>query len=359
MNHELKCTFQRVDGSVQCRWTIYAPRGRLLAFAVWRSLEMHFGMTPPTLVACLACLVCGSAARLLIARNEPQPAEPNPKPKYHERTPDPLPLGVDAIPTSSSVLTVITPSPGAVPVAVTQQSQIVTSFVPQAKWCVAPPIRLLPIATLGPPYPNSTVYSTLIPGTGSCETSYSPTSITVCATTLTGLASTVPITRCDQHVTFSSEYGFSLATPSTNASVTAATPSINTLITFYMAPWQSLGAGTSPSDVDTKVCKVLPSGVLECTYYQEVWQVNIVTATMTTTRVVDLTTTVSGPGTLMVETLHMNVTAAVTSISLSTSMALETDTEIETTSKSTRTDSVAAPGPTVFLTRQLKHASTK
>lgn len=94
---------------------------------------------------------------------------------------------------SSTPVTTIYPSPGARPIEVFNQSQVVTSFIPEATWCVGPPIGLVATATiLGPPYLNaSTLYSTTVAGTGSCETIYAPTTTTVCATTLTGLASKV------------------------------------------------------------------------------------------------------------------------------------------------------------------------
>ncbi len=56
------------------------------------------------------------------------------------------PRQVSASPTSlsSGVLTLVTPSPGASPVSVTMQSQIVTSYVPQFTLCELPPLAFLP-----------------------------------------------------------------------------------------------------------------------------------------------------------------------------------------------------------------------
>jgi hypothetical protein len=77
-------------------------------------------------------------------------------------------------PTSTrSIYSIIFPSPNASPVEVTAQSQVVTSFIPEATWCVAPPMAI--IAMTGPPYANGTAnYTTTIEGTGSCETMYAP-----------------------------------------------------------------------------------------------------------------------------------------------------------------------------------------
>ena len=77
-----------------------------------------------------------------------------------------------------SVYSIVYPSPNAPPVEITAQSQVVTSYIPEMTWCVGPPIELVPIT--GPPYLNGTPgYSTIVAGTGSCETMYAPLE-TVC-----------------------------------------------------------------------------------------------------------------------------------------------------------------------------------
>lgn len=63
------------------------------------------------------------------------------------------------------------------------------------------------------PDESTTEYTTIIDGTGSCSTQYPPLETTICATTLTGIASKVTITDCDQEVTFSTECGFTVETP--------------------------------------------------------------------------------------------------------------------------------------------------
>lgn len=93
--------------------------------------------------------------------------------------------------TTQQILTYVTPSPGASPVAVTSQSQIVASYVPQFTLCELPPIEFFP-TTLAPsarpttaPYHN---YSISIPsGSGTCTTIYSSTDTMVCATVLDGI----------------------------------------------------------------------------------------------------------------------------------------------------------------------------
>jgi hypothetical protein len=57
----------------------------------------------------------------------------------------------------------------------------------------------------------------------------------------------------------------------------------------------------------------------------------MVTTTLTTTRPFGFTATVSGPGTLIVATLHAIVTDTVETIGLSTTLLLETEIETEST----------------------------
>ncbi|CAO2657180.1 Nn.00g033060.m01.CDS01 [Neocucurbitaria sp. VM-36] len=266
--------------------------------------------------------------------------------------------------TSHTIYSIIFPSPDASPIEITAQSQVVTSYIPEMTWCVGPPIALLPIT--GPPYLNATTnYTTLIEGTGSCETAYAPLQTTVCATTLTGLASKVTVTDCDQEITFSTECGFTLETPTpvtTNHSLITPAPTVKRMFTYWLAPWQSLTAGESPADVDVKICSVLEDGELECIRYQEVWEVVLVTQTVTTERTIQFSTTVSGPGTLLVETLQTTITDTVESIDLSTILLLETEIEAESTSSGrkpvTTIRSTQEVVSTVYITKHLQHKST-
>ncbi|PSN69822.1 hypothetical protein BS50DRAFT_456781, partial [Corynespora cassiicola Philippines] len=237
------------------------------------------------------------------------------------------------------ILTLIYPSPNASPIEVTAQSQIVTSYLPEMTWCIGPPIALIPLT--GPPYLNSSSngtiqYSTSMDGPMSCETVYVPIATTVCATTLTGIASKITVSECDQEITFSSECGFSLETPtptgSNNYTLVTLAPTIRSMLTYYLAPWQSLTTGGTPSDVDIKMCTVLGSGKLECSCYREVWEVVVVTETMTTQRHIQLATTLTGPGTLLVETMQVFITDTVETIDLSTTLLIGEEIETESTS---------------------------
>ena len=121
-------------------------------------------------------------------------------------------IAIQAKPTTSnSFYTIITPSLGAAPVKVTKQSQAVATFVPLMTMCVGPPVAFVPITNVGPPYLN---YSMSVAGNGSCSTYYTRTVMTVYATTLTGLATRIKVSQCSQEVTFSSDFGYSLETPS-------------------------------------------------------------------------------------------------------------------------------------------------
>jgi hypothetical protein len=269
------------------------------------------------------------------------------------------------------VYTTLFPSPNASPVEITAQSQVVTSYIPEMIWCVGAPI--VQVLITEPLYNNTTAnsttyYSASIDGTGSCSTMFAPIETTVCATTLTGLGSKIPVTDCDQQITFSTEYGFTLesATPVTsNGSLITPAPTVKRVQTYYLAPWQSLTAGEAPPDVDVKICTDLDDddGRIECVRYQEVWEVVVVTSTVTTERTVQISTTVSGPGTLVVASSQAVYTDTIVSIDLSTVLLLETEIETESISsgrKPTATvKSTMEVTTTVFTTRHSQHASTR
>jgi hypothetical protein len=248
----------------------------------------------------------------------------------------------------------------------------VTTYFKEAVWCVGPALyhSLLP----GAPFTNGSAnYTQIESGTGSCSTIYSAAPTTVCATTLTGFASRVTVTECEQEVSFSSENGFSLVTPAPSTvwasigddesgasgsaspvTITAA-PTLQRLVTYWLAPWQALTAGGVPSSVDVKICTLdtPDAGRRTCQRYREVWEVVVVTSTSTTSRAVELLTTLSGPGTLVVQTTKSYVTDTVVTIDLSTTLLLETEREVESTSVSVLQREVSTPSvPTPTETRR-------
>lgn len=302
---------------------------------------------------------------------------------------------------SKSILAYITPSPGASPVPVTKQSQIVGSYVPEFTLCVLPPVAFYPIthqpSSTRPsgtaPYQN---YSISIPsGTGSCSTIFSPTITMVCTTTLTALAKRYTVTNCAQELTFSTEYDFVLVTPkSTSASaaasnlvsilpigtgnplavgngivkratgsdssaVTTPGPSIEKLTTYFLAPWQQLTAGTVPQDVDLKVCRTFAfNDSTECIREYQVWSTSLVTSTATSVTTVNISTTIHGRSQLIVEKFTANITEILTTFSMSTTMDMEYQTEWTSTYKSALAKSTST-GPTVYETKTLIHPSSK
>ncbi|KAF1966905.1 hypothetical protein BU23DRAFT_661016 [Bimuria novae-zelandiae CBS 107.79] len=131
------------------------------------------------------------------------------------------------------------------------------------------------------------------------------------------------------------------------------------MMTYWLAPWQSLTAGDTPSDVDIKVCMVQDDESMEYVRYQEVWEVFVVTKIITTQREVQLTATVTGPGTLIVEMLNAVITDTVETVDLSTTLLLETEIETESTSKRkklvTRLHETSEPAiSTLYITKHVK-----
>lgn len=288
-----------------------------------------------------------------------------------------MPVPRQSVSTTSAtdVLTYITPSPGAKPIAVTEQSQYVTSFVPQYTLCDLPPIAFFSASPTRPSTAASTApylnYTISIPeGNGKCTTVYEPTHTMVCATTLTGLFDKWTVTQCHQDITFSTQFGYVLVTPTPSPAAAATTPSIavstsatsavlqssaplsndtlsallngtnatipsivptaivprqasedptitpgpsiETLTTYYLAPWQELTAGTVPSDIDLKVCRTFPNGTDKCVSEYQSWHTSLVTMTTTSVTSVNISTTIHGLSQIIVETFVANVTEQLT-----------------------------------------------
>lgn len=259
---------------------------------------------------------------------------------------------------STGVLTYITPSPLAAPIPITAQSQAVESFVPMVTFCTLPPLAYISgtftnTATTGPYLNNSVVVPS---GTGYCETSQSPTQTTICATTLTAFASKVTVTACEQNITFSSEYGYTIDPMTLNNTTPNATiiapPTIRTVTTYYVASWQDLAAtpGVPPQDVDKHLCQNFANGTRTCVVEYEEWHVEIVTLTTTTTSQIDVTATYPGPGQIIVHTEHWNITDTLTTFSLSSAMDVLSYTETESTSQGPRSSSTSSGLGTRTLT---------
>jgi len=271
-----------------------------------------------------------------------------------------LPASTVALTTNSattiSTYTFITPSPSASPIAITRQSQVVTTYVPVMTMCAMSSTAL----NLAPKYGNSTsLYDNYTNGVASslnegCTTYYNTTSTTVCATVLTGIATSYDVTSCNQAITFSTAYGYYQSYDS-RANTSAVLAPIETRTSYWVAPWQALTAGLTPQNVTQKVCSypvATATTSQQCVDTYESWATFTVTSLTSTTSHVDLTTTISGPSQIIIETFHADVTEQITVFSLSTMMVLEYSTESVATSTSTftREDVTTSTEPTVSST---------
>ena len=285
------------------------------------------------------------------------------------------PAAFAATTTSNEVLAFITPSPGADPVPITSQSQTVTSYIAQYTLCALPPVAEVAIPrTSGAPFGNySTSYAqSWGTGVGSCTTQYNPTVTTVCATVLEDLVSKYTVTSCTQDITFSTQYGYVLATPTisasnatknatrpisyTNASTITPAPTIQTLTTYFMAPWQELTTAAMPKDIDLKVCTTYSNGSEICVIEFQRWSTSLVTHTTTTVTTLDFTTQLFQLSQLIFETITANITETLRSYSLFTTVDVSWTVETETTSTASRAGSFTT-GPTVYVTSTLQEAS--
>lgn len=115
----------------------------------------------------------------------------------------------------------------------------------------------------------------------SCSTVFETIVTTTCSTVLTYAFTQATVSDCRQNITFSTQGSFYLATATVTAATPPATsspsPSITTylqsIVSYYIAPWQSLAANT-PSNVTVLVCEYDFSKSLICTTIQEVWVVH-------------------------------------------------------------------------------------
>lgn len=204
-----------------------------------------------------------------------------------------------------TALTFFTPSPGAELLPITSQSQIVTTYLPVMTICpltVTQSASDLPLSTWAPnvtsrgtaasnipvssgvslyrrqvvddinaPYANSSIPTSTL---SSCSVFYTPTTTSICHTTLSPLASPViPITDCYQRITFSTDHGYTLASsagPHYGNFSTSAAASVETLTSFYVAPWQYVYSGVPADAVDVVVCST-SAGTGVCTTTAEDW----------------------------------------------------------------------------------------
>lgn len=173
--------------------------------------------------------------------------------------------------------TVITPSPAASPIAITSQSQIITTYVPVMTLC--PPSGQMRrrqegdnVPTSMPPYANVTAAPFRNGTATGCITAFQASRTAICHTTINGLATKYTVTDCTQDVTFSTDYGYSPVTAAP-ADVTLTSPScaFETVTTYYQAPWDQLTDGKTPSDVVGKVCSPVAGSSQQCIDIYQAW----------------------------------------------------------------------------------------
>jgi len=332
----------------------------LLYFDDYRHSRVHAKMTfSRSLCVISALLLLVQARRLPVYKHE----------AFDLQIRQADPTDASALATQAEVLTYIMPSPGAVPVPVTEQSQIVTTYMPQFTLCDLPPVGFFPLTrptTVASDAPFRNYSMTIPPGNGTCETIYKTTATMVCATTLSDLTTTYTVSKCSQDITFSTQFGYVIATPTATAKVTGNSttgpygnmsamitpaPSIRTLTTFFLAPWQQLTTAGPPEDVDLKVCATLANGTVNCVREYQIWKTSLLTINATSTVSVNFSTTIAGPSQLIVETFVANITKALVTYSMSTTMELQYVTEALTTETASR---VMSTEPTVYQTQTVE-----
>ena len=123
------------------------------------------------------------------------------------------------------------------------------------------------------------MFATLTSAT-SCSTTYLPTTTAICHTTLTPLGGlALPVSACDQNVTFSTDHG-----------IATAGPPGALLTTRYVAPWADVAAGVPTGVVEAEVC----DGGGGCVARAETWSVLTRTVAGETTDTLSVNTVVTG-----------------------------------------------------------------
>jgi hypothetical protein len=117
---------------------------------------------------------------------------------------NPTPIS-GSISTLESIVSIVTPSPGANPITVTSQGEDITSYGLYYSIC---PLSALSGAFS--PFANVSATLTSPSALSGCSTSYTPIVTPICNTIFTGLATSISVTNCSQSVTFSTAYNYSI-----------------------------------------------------------------------------------------------------------------------------------------------------
>lgn len=201
----------------------------------------------------------------------------------------------------------------AMPIRITKQMQYVTSYSPIMTICplagqALPNQPDLSISSLSTALVDST--NATLPSSGilprnpdlagksvlprqtsndfsTCSIFWEPIATPICHTTLSPLAAPlITVTECHQSVTFSSQFGYALA------SGTSA-PTVETITTYYVVPWSDLSVGSVPTN--GIVAQICTSGRgRDCSTRNEKWDTRLSEYTQVTRKTVTVDTTIVG-----------------------------------------------------------------
>ncbi|KAB8298945.1 hypothetical protein EYC80_001096 [Monilinia laxa] len=180
--------------------------------------------------------------------------------------------------------------------AVVSQGMIATSVIPIYEICNLPGAR-----------------------TTSCSPSFQTITTTKCSTVLKGYFTKHTVSKCNEIVTFSTQYGYSLATkkPPThsvsasnkrNRSTSGTTTYVHNITTYYAAPWQSIAADDQ-SDIHVNICGLSSEGIQVCTTVSEVWVIHTEYLPVYHTEAISVSTNFSSTGVLAFgPTIYVTIT---------------------------------------------------
>ncbi|KAL9103121.1 MAG: hypothetical protein Q9163_001800 [Psora crenata] len=183
--------------------------------------------------------------------------------------------GPSPTPTEHAELIAMFAWPGGPGIPITEQRQLVMSYVEVTSCASSQPTNLpsqqlnAPLAARSSPAPPN-IPAPIVPPHDSpalCTISLSPTITPICRTILSPLAAPpILITACDQYITYRSEYGYTLipathhptATGSLHSVGTALPPRyaqlvVQTLTTFSAAVWTDVTPSAAPTGVTKEV----------------------------------------------------------------------------------------------------------
>jgi len=162
----------------------------------------------------------------------------------------------------SELYTLPVPSARIIEPTLTSQGMIISSIIPLYEVCNTPGSN-----------------------TTSCSTVFETITTSSCSTILTYAFTKATISDCNQNITFSTQSSYSLATATVSTSTAPAlrkrrassqtsssliTTYVQSIVSYYIAPWQSLAANT-PSNITVLVCDYDFFGNETCSTIQEVW----------------------------------------------------------------------------------------